>query len=171
MIHSYEDKRPQIDPSAFLAWNAEVVGDVELAAESSVWYSATIRGDIDGVKVGWGTNVQDNAALHVDEGVPLTIGRNVTIGHGAVVHGCTVGDDCLIGMGAIILNRARIGKGCIVGAGALVTEGKEFPDRSLIIGSPAKAVRSVSDEEAAKVLENARAYRERAKLHRKAAET
>lgn len=171
MIHSFEGKSPRTGQASFIAWNAEVIGDVELAEQSSVWYSASIRGDIDSITIGWGSNVQDNAALHVDEGVPLRVGRNVTIGHGAVVHGCTVGDDTLIGMGAIILNHARIGKGCVVGAGALVTEGKEFPDRSLIVGSPARAVRTIRDEEAEKVLENARHYRERARLHHRATQS
>jgi carbonic anhydrase/acetyltransferase-like protein (isoleucine patch superfamily) len=145
-----------------------VIGSVHLEEETSVWYSASIRGDIDTITIGWGSNVQDNAALHVDEGVPLVVGRDVTIGHGAIVHGCTVGDRCLIGMGAIILNGARIGRECIVGAGALITEGKEFPERSLIVGSPAKAVRSVTDDEVSKILKNAANYRERGRLHAKA---
>lgn len=166
MIHSFEGKHPQTEAAAFVAWNAEVVGAVTLAEETSVWYSATLRGDIDSISIGRGSNVQDNAALHVDEGVPLVVGSNVTIGHGAIVHGCTVGDDTLIGMGAIVLNRARIGRQCIVGAGALVTEGKEFPDRSLIVGSPARAVREVTEDEVRKILENARHYRERGRLHR-----
>ena len=154
-----------------MAWNAEVIGSVNLDEETTVWYSATIRGDIDSITIGWGSNVQDNAALHVDEGVPLVIGKNVTIGHGAIVHGCTVGDDTLIGMGAIILNRARIGKESIVGAGALVTEGKEFPPRSLILGAPARALREITEDEVVKIRENARHYRERGNLHREATES
>jgi len=168
VIHAFEGKEPKTEAAAFVAWNAEIVGAVTLAEETSVWYSATIRGDIDSITIGWGSNVQDNAALHVDEGAPLAIGKNVTIGHGAIVHGCTLGDDTLIGMGAIILNRARIGNQCIVGAGALVTEGKEFPNRSLIVGSPARVVREVTEEEVNRILENARHYRERGKLHRAA---
>jgi carbonic anhydrase/acetyltransferase-like protein (isoleucine patch superfamily) len=130
----------------------------------------TIRGDIDAIRIGRGSNVQDNAALHVDEGIPLVVGRNVTIGHGAIVHGCTIGDTTLVGMGAIILNRSRIGRECIVGAGALVTENKVFPDRSLIVGSPAKVIRSVTEDEVSKILENAAHYRERGKLHARAQE-
>jgi carbonic anhydrase/acetyltransferase-like protein (isoleucine patch superfamily) len=170
MIHSFEGQVPQVKESTFIAWNAEVVGSVELAEETTVWYSASIRGDIDTITIGWGSNVQDNAALHVEEGVPLVVGRNVTIGHGAIVHGCTVGDSTLIGMGAIILNGARIGNESIVGAGALVTEGKVFPDRALIVGSPAKAIRSVTDDEVAKILQNAANYRERGRLHARAPE-
>jgi len=169
MIHSFDGKSPSVSGATFIAWNAEVIGDVELADETTVWYSATIRGDIDSIRIGRGTNIQDNAALHVDRGVPLSIGSGVTVGHGAIVHGCTVGDNTLIGMGAIILNRARIGAWSIVGAGALVTEGKEFPERSLIVGAPAKAVRQVTDEEIAKIEANARDYRERGRLHREAA--
>lgn len=168
MIHKFQGKTPDVGGASYIAWNAEVIGDVVLEEETSVWYSATIRGDIDSIRIGWGTNVQDNAALHVDEGVPLQVGRSVTIGHGAVVHGCTVGDGVLIGMGAILLNRSQIGDHSIVGAGALVTEGKQFPARSLIVGAPAKAVRQVTDEEIQRIEENARNYRERAKLHREA---
>jgi carbonic anhydrase/acetyltransferase-like protein (isoleucine patch superfamily) len=167
MIHSFEGMEPKVEGCAFIAWNAEVVGSVELDGETSVWYSASIRGDIDTIRIGWGSNIQDNAALHVDEGIPLTVGRDVTIGHGAVVHGCTIGDGTLIGMGAIVLNGARIGRESIVGAGALVTEGKEFPDRSLIVGSPAKAVRSVTEDEVSKIRRNAASYRDRARLHAK----
>lgn len=169
MVHSFEGRIPRTGGCAFIAWNAEVIGSVHLEEETSIWYSASIRGDIDTITIGWGSNVQDNAALHVDAGMPLVVGHDVTIGHGAIVHGCTVGDRCLIGMGAIILNGARIGRECIVGAGALITEGKEFPERSLIVGSPAKAVRSVTDDEVSKILKNAANYRERGHLHAMAA--
>jgi carbonic anhydrase/acetyltransferase-like protein (isoleucine patch superfamily) len=158
MVHSIGDKAPIIDPSAFIAWNAEVAGEVRLAASASVWFSATLRGDLAGITVGTGSNVQDGATLHVDTGLPLTIGERVTIGHNAVLHGCTVGDDCLIGMGAVVLSGAVIGPGSIVGAGALVTEGKSFPPRSVILGSPAKAVRNVDDEGFGRIRENGRAY-------------
>ncbi len=168
MIHKFQEKTPVVDGASYIAWNAEVIGDVVLEEETSIWYSATIRGDIDSIRIGWGTNVQDNAALHVDEGVPLRIGRSVTIGHGAIVHGCIVGDGVLIGMGAILLNRSQVGDHSIVGAGALVTEGKKFPARSLIVGAPARAVRQVTEEEIERIEENARNYRERAKLHREA---
>ena len=170
MVHSFEGRTPHVKDSAFIAWNAEVIGSVDLAAETSVWYSASIRGDIDTISIGWGSNVQDNAALHVDEGVPLAVGSDVTIGHGAIVHGCTIGDTTLIGMGAIILNGAIIGKECIVGAGALVTEGKQFPDRSLIVGAPAKVVRNITNDEIEKIRLNAEHYRTRGRLHARATE-
>lgn len=161
MVHSFEGKSPDAARASFIAWNAEVIGDVVLEEETTVWFGATIRGDIEQIRIGRGSNVQDSASLHTDAGAPLSVGENVTIGHNAVVHGCTVGDESLIGMGAIVLNKAVIGRQCIVGAGALVTEGKVFPDRSLIIGSPAKAARQVSDEEITRVRENARNYRAR----------
>jgi len=161
MVHSFEGRSPDTARASFIAWNAEVIGDVVLAEETTVWFSATLRGDIEPIRIGRGSNVQDSASLHTDAGAPLSVGENVTIGHNAVVHGCTVGDESLIGMGAIILNKAVIGKQCIVGAGALVTEGKVFPDRSLIIGSPAKAARAVTDDEIERVRANARNYRER----------
>jgi len=158
MVHRIGDKAPVIPPSAFIAWNAEVSGEVRLGADTSVWFSATLRGDLAGITLGTGSNVQDGATLHVDTDLPLTVGERVTIGHNAVLHGCTVGDDCLIGMGAIVLSGAVIGPGSIVGAGALVTEGKSFPARSVILGSPAKAVRSVDDAALGRIRENGRAY-------------
>jgi carbonic anhydrase/acetyltransferase-like protein (isoleucine patch superfamily) len=158
MVHRIGSKTPIIDPSVFVAWNAEVAGDVRLGAAASVWFSATLRGDLAGVTVGTGSNVQDGATLHVDVDLPLTIGERVTIGHNAVLHGCTVGDDCLIGMGAVVLSGAVIGSESIVGAGALVTEGKSFPPRSLILGSPARAVRSIDNAGLVRIRENARAY-------------
>ncbi len=158
MVHKIGDKAPIIEPSAFIAWNAEVAGAVRLGAATSVWFSATLRGDLAGITVGTGPNVQDGATLHVDTGLPLTIGERVTIGHNAVLHGCTVGNDCLIGMGAVVLSGAVIGAESIVGAGALVTEGKSFPPRSVILGSPAIAVRSVDDAAVDKIRENGLAY-------------
>jgi len=158
MVHRIGDKSPRVKDCLFVAWNAEVAGDVSCGPETSVWFSATVRGDIAAISIGKGTNVQDGATLHVDTDLPLTIGSGVTIGHNAVLHGCTVGDDCLIGMSAVVLSGARIGKESIVGAGALVTEGKEFPARSVILGSPAKAVRQVDDAMLAKMRENARHY-------------
>ena len=127
----------------WIAPNAYVIGDVTMGRDVGVWFAATIRGDNEPVRIGDRTNIQEGAVLHSDPGAPLTIGADVTIGHGAIVHGCSVGDNSLIGMGATVLNNARIGKNCIVGANALVTEGKEFPDNSLIVGAPAKAVRSL----------------------------
>jgi carbonic anhydrase/acetyltransferase-like protein (isoleucine patch superfamily) len=158
MVHAIGEKRPAVEGATFLAWNAEVAGDVTLGEETSVWFSATVRGDMAAITVGRGTNVQDNATLHVDTGQPLSIGSGVTIGHNAILHGCTVGNDCLIGMAAVILNGAVIGEQSVVGAGALVTEGKQFPPRSLIVGSPAKVMRQVDDALLEKIRSNSRTY-------------
>ena len=158
MVHGIGDKVPRMKDAAFAAWNAEIAGDVTLGRESSVWFSATLRADIAPITVGQGTNIQDGATVHVDTGLPCTIGHGVTVGHNAVLHACTVGDDCLIGMAAVVLSGAVIGKESIVGAGALVTEGKVFPPRSLVLGSPAKAVRLIDDATLEKIRENARVY-------------
>jgi gamma-carbonic anhydrase len=158
MVHSFEGARPDIARAAFVAWNAEVSGKVTLGEGASVWYGAVLRGDIDEIRVGAGSNVQDGAVLHVDEGQPCVLGDRVTVGHGAIVHACTVGDRCLVGMGAVILDRAVIGEDSIVGAGALVTQGKAFPPRSMILGSPAKLVRPLTDEEVAGLRSHAEAY-------------
>lgn len=130
----------------WIAPNAYVIGDVTLGRDVGVWFAATIRGDNEPIQIGDRTNIQEGSVLHSDPGAPLRIGSNVTIGHRAIVHGCTVGDNTLIGMGATILNNARIGRNCIVGANALVTEGKEFPDNSLIVGAPAKVIRTLGPE-------------------------
>jgi carbonic anhydrase/acetyltransferase-like protein (isoleucine patch superfamily) len=158
MIHSFEDKTPRVAPSAYVSWNAEVAGDVELAEDASVWYAAVLRGDIAGIRIGRSSNVQDGCVIHVDIGVPCIVGEGVTLGHRVVLHGCTIGDWCLIGMGAVILNGAVVGEGSIVGAGALVTQGKTFPPRSLIMGSPARVVRELRDDEVAELREHALAY-------------
>lgn len=158
MVHGIGDKIPRMKDATFAAWNAEIAGDVTLGKETSVWFSATIRADIAPITVGRGSNIQDGATVHVDTGLPCTIGEGVTVGHNAVLHACTVGDDCLIGMGAVILSGAVIGKESIVGAGALVTEGKVFPPRSILVGSPAKAVKQVDDAALEKIHENARVY-------------
>lgn len=136
-------------PSAFVARGAVVVGDVAVGEQASIWFSAVIRGDTESIRVGDRANIQDGAVVHADPGFPTVIGDDVTVGHRAIVHGCTVGDGTLIGMGATILNGARIGRGCIVGANALVKEGAEFPDGSLIVGMPAKSVRSLDEAGAA----------------------
>ena len=158
MVHRIGDRRPDVARARFIAWNAEVAGSVTLAEDTSVWFSATLRGDIEPITVGRGSNVQDGAVIHTDTDLPCVVGERVTIGHRAVLHGCQVGDDCLIGMGAIVLSGAVIGKESVVGAGALVTEGKSFPPRSLIIGSPAKAVRTLDDAAIEKVRRNGEAY-------------
>ncbi|MCX7240893.1 MAG: gamma carbonic anhydrase family protein [Burkholderiales bacterium] len=146
-IYELDGVQPRIAASAWLADSAQVMGNVELAEDCSVWFGAIVRGDTELIRIGRGTNIQDASVLHADVGQPLTIGADVTVGHMVMLHGCTIGDGSLVGIGAVVLNGARIGKGCIVGAGALVTEGKEFPDGSMIIGSPAKAVRNLSPEQ------------------------
>lgn len=158
MIHAIGELIPEIAETAFVAWNAEVAGDVVLGDNSSVWFGTTIRADIAHVRIGAGSNVQDGTVVHVNTDTPCIVGNNVTIGHRAVLHGCTIGDGSLIGMGAILLNNSEVGAGSIVGAGALVTQGKQFPPRSLLMGSPARFIREVSDEEYAHSLANALEY-------------
>ena len=145
-IYSIGEDRPQIDETAYVADAATVIGRVTLAAHSSVWSNAVLRADNEPITIGEGSNVQEGAVLHCDPGFPLVIGKNVTIGHQAMVHGCTVGDGSLIGIQAVLLNGVVIGKNCLVGAGAVVTENKTFPDNSLIIGAPAKVVRALTPE-------------------------
>ena len=142
----------------WIAPTAVVVGDVELKQNASVWFGAVLRGDNDPIVIGENSNIQDLSVLHTDEGVPLTIGANVTIGHKVMLHGCTVGDSSLIGIGSVVLNRAAIGSHCIVGANSLITEGKRFPDNSLIVGSPARVVRELREEERALLAASALHY-------------
>lgn len=161
MIYNFKDKKPKTDEAVFIAPSADIIGEVTLGKDVSVWFNATIRADLSPVTIGDGTNVQDNCVIHVDTDKPTTVGKNVIIGHNVILHGCTVGDNSLIGMGAVVLNGAVIGEGCVVGAGALVTENKKFPDRSLIIGSPAKAIRTLTDEQVQKILEGVDRYIEK----------
>lgn len=144
MIIEYQGMKPDISKAAFVAENASIIGDVVLEEGASVWFGAVIRGDSGPIRIGKGSNIQDNCVLHCDAGGQLTIGENVTVGHGAIVHGCTIGDGCMIGMGSVILNNAVIGNRCMVGAGAVVTSGKEFSDEQLIMGCPARAVMPVT---------------------------
>lgn len=146
-IYELDGMIPTVADSAWVADSAEVIGDVVLGDEVGIWFGVVARGDTASIRIGARTNIQDLSVLHADVGLPLTIGAGVTVGHKAMLHGCTVGDDSLIGIGAVVLNGAKIGNGCLVGAGALVTEGKEFPDGSMIIGSPAKVVRSLTPEQ------------------------
>ena len=146
-VYELDGIRPSLADSTWVAESAEVIGNVSLAEDTGVWSGVVIRGDNEPVTIGAATNIQEAAVLHSDRGSPLTIGRDVTVGHKAMLHGCTIGDGSLIGIGAIVLNNARIGRSCLVGAGALVTEGKEFPDGSLIVGSPARAVRALTPEQ------------------------
>jgi carbonic anhydrase/acetyltransferase-like protein (isoleucine patch superfamily) len=145
------DREPTLPPEGeyWIAPNAVVAGHVILKKNASVWFGAVLRGDNEPITIGENSNVQDNSVLHTDIGSPLTIGANVTIGHMVMLHGCTIGDGTLIGIGSIVMNGAKIGKNCLVGAGALITEGKEFPDGSMILGSPAKTVRELTPEQAA----------------------
>ena len=164
-IYSLDGQAPELPPEGayFIADGARVVGRVRLGRDVGVWFGAVLRGDNEWMKIGAGTNVQDNAVLHSDAGFPLAIGAGCTIGHGAVVHGCTIGDNTLVGMGATILNGARIGANSIVGANALVTEGKSFPDNALILGSPAKAVRDLDAAAAGAIRRSAAHYIENAR--------
>lgn len=164
-IYQLGDDAPQIDPSAWVADTANLIGKVTLGANSTVWYGVTIRGDNERITIGPDSNVQEGTVMHTDMGYPLNIGTGVSIGHQAMLHGCTIGDGALIGIQAVIMNGAKIGKGCLVGAGALVTEGKEFPDNSLIIGSPAKAVRTLAEADIARLGEIADGYVKRGKLY------
>ena len=154
------DREPVFPPEGeyWIAPNAVVAGHVILKKNASVWFGAVLRGDNDPITVGENSNIQDNCVLHTDMGQPLTIGDNVTVGHMVMLHGCTIGDGALIGIGAIVLNGARIGKNCLVGAGALITEGKEFPDGTMILGSPAKVVRELAPEQAARMGLGAMSY-------------
>jgi len=146
-IYQLGDDVPQLDATAYVTESASVIGKVRLEAHASIWFGVTIRGDNELITVGAGTNVQENCVLHTDIGCPMVIGRNVTIGHQAMLHGCTVGDGTLIGIQAVVMNKAEIGKNCLVGAGALITEGKKFPDNAIILGRPAKIVRTLTPEE------------------------
>ncbi|MEI2296932.1 gamma carbonic anhydrase family protein [Ensifer sp. MJa1] len=139
--------RPQTpaNGSYWVAPDANVIGQVEIGDEVGIWFGVTLRGDNEPIRLGARTNIQENVVIHVDPGFPVTIGEGCTIGHGAIIHGCTIGENSLIGMGATVLNGAKIGRNCLVGANALVTEGKEFPDNSLIVGAPAKAIRTLDD--------------------------
>jgi carbonic anhydrase/acetyltransferase-like protein (isoleucine patch superfamily) len=165
-IYQLDDAEPVIHPTAWVADSAQLIGKVELAEDSSVWFGVVIRGDNEPIVVGKGSNIQENSVLHTDHGMPLVIGENVTVGHQVTLHGCTVGDGSLIGIQAVVLNGAKIGKNCLVGAGSLVTEGKEFPDGCMILGSPAKAVRQLSPEQIAALKTGAQHYVENARRYK-----
>ena len=165
-IYQLGDDRPDIDPSAWVAESAQVMGRVRLAAEASVWYGAVLRGDNDWITLGRATNVQDGSVMHTDQGIPLTLGDGVTVGHQVMLHGCTIGDNSLIGIQSVVLNGARIGRNCLVGAGSLVAEGKEFPDGVLILGTPARVVRELTPEQIARLQQSARHYVAQQQRHR-----
>jgi carbonic anhydrase/acetyltransferase-like protein (isoleucine patch superfamily) len=150
--HAYGERQPRIDPTAFVAPGAHVVGDVAVGPLASVWFNAVLRGDSDTVTIGARTNVQDGAVLHPDQGSPCVVGEDCTIGHGAIVHGCRIGRGSLIGMGAIVLSRAEIGEESLVAAGALVPEGRHYPARSLLIGSPARRLKDLTDDDVERLI-------------------
>ena len=162
MIYALDGIAPQIDPDAWIAPGTHIIGDVTVMVGASIWFGTTIRGDREPIVVGQGSNVQENSVLHTDPGCPLTIGTNCTIGHKAMLHGCTIGDNSLIGMGATVLNRAVIGKNCLIGAGALITEGKVIPDGSLVMGAPGKIIRTLDEAAIAGLTQSALHYQENA---------
>ncbi len=166
-VYELDGVKPTLADSAWIADSAIVIGNVTMHENASLWFGAVARGDTSFITIGKNSNVQDNSVLHADEGIPLIIGDNVTIGHQVMLHGCTVGDGSLIGIGAIVLNNAKIGKNCLVGAGALVTEGKEFPDGSMIIGSPAKAVKQLTDAQIEGLKTSAQHYVDNAARYRR----
>ncbi|MEM1156042.1 MAG: gamma carbonic anhydrase family protein [Pseudomonadota bacterium] len=147
-----------IGEGQFVAPNAAVIGNVTLHANSSIWFSCTLRGDTERIEIGAGSNIQDGTVVHADPGFPMVVGENVTVGHNAMLHGCTIGDGSLIGINAVVLNGAKIGKGCLIGANALVTEGTEIPDGSMVLGSPAKIKKQLSEEQQAMLLLTAEHY-------------
>jgi gamma-carbonic anhydrase len=158
-IHSFDGKDPVIHPSCFLAYGSRVIGDVELEENVSIWFNAVVRGDVERVRIKRGTNIQDGAIIHVTHFKnPTMIGENVTVGHGAIIHGCTIGDGSLIGMNAVVLDRAVVGKDCLVAAGSVVRGGMVIPDGTMVAGIPAKVIKTLSDEERAQVREGATNY-------------
>ncbi len=166
MIYALDDRKPTFEGEYFVAHNAAVIGSVVMGPNSSVWWNVTIRGDNDVIRLGENVNVQDGSVLHTDGGIQLTLERNVSIGHLVTLHGCTVRENSLVGIGAIVLNRAVIGRNCLVGAGAMVTEGKQIPDGSLVLGVPGKVVRQLTPEEIATNTWIAEHYVERAARYR-----
>ena len=167
MIYDFEKNVPEVHPEAWVASNASIIGKVKLEKNSSIWFNAVLRGDIELITIGEGSNIQDGSVLHTDTGYPLTVGKRVTVGHMVMLHGCQISDDSLIGIGSIILNNAKIGKNCIIGANTLITENKVIPDNSLVVGSPGRVLRKVTDEEIKSVLENGKHYVDFSKKYKK----
>ena len=167
MFYDLENKKVKNFGENWSAPNASIIGDVTLEKNTSIWFNVTLRGDVENIYVGEGSNVQDGSVLHTDPGYPVKIGKNVTIGHLVMLHGCNIGNNTLIGIGAVILNGAKIGNNCIIGANALVTENKVIPENSLVLGSPGKIVRQVSNEEAKLITENAIHYQDNWKKYTK----
>ena len=163
MIYDFKGKTPNIEKAALVADSADIVGDVTVGEDSTIWFNVVLRGDIAPVVVGKGTNIQEGCVLHVDPDTPCTVGDNVTIGHGAIIHGTKIGDRCLIGMGAILLSNSEIGEDSVVGAGALVKEGQIFPPRSIIVGAPAKKIKELTDADIERIGKIAKRYTEMGK--------
>jgi carbonic anhydrase/acetyltransferase-like protein (isoleucine patch superfamily) len=159
-IYALGDLVPRIHEDTWVAADANLIGRVVMDSGSSIWFGSTLRAEHEDIHIGEGSNIQENCVLHVDPGFPLTIGKNCTIGHKVMLHGCTIDDNTLVGIGAIILNGARIGKNCLVGAGALVTEGKQIPDNSLVMGAPGKVVRQIGDEHAERIALGSKHYQD-----------
>ena len=166
-IFKFKSFAPNIDSTAWLADDANIIGKVDIRKKASIWFGATLRGDNEKILLGEGSNIQENCVLHTDHGFPLTIGKNCTIGHSVILHGCSIEDNTLIGMGSTILNGAKIGKGCLIGAGSLITENKVIPDNSLVVGSPGKVIREVTKDEKKAVLENTKHYQDNWKKYSK----
>ena len=166
MIYDLEKNVPEISADSWIAPNAIIIGKVKLEKNSSIWFNAVLRGDIEKIVIGDNSNIQDGSVLHTDPGYPLTVGKGVTVGHMVMLHGCEISDDTLIGIGSTILNKAKIGKNCIIGANTLVTENKVIPDNSLVLGSPGKVVRKVTDDEIKVIRENAKHYVKNSKRYK-----
>ena len=167
MFYDLKDKKPKNSGKNWVAPNATIIGDVTLEKNTSIWFNAVLRGDVENILIGEGSNVQDGSVLHTDPGCPLKIGKDVTIGHLVMLHGCTIGDNSLIGIGAVILNNAKIGKNCIIGAKALITENKEIPDNSLVVGAPGRIIKKLTDEQISQITENAKHYQDNWKRYLK----
>ncbi|MCE8511531.1 gamma carbonic anhydrase family protein [Ruegeria pomeroyi] len=159
-IYALGEHRPEIHPDTWVAPDANLIGKVVLEEGASVWFGCTIRADHEEIRIGQGSNVQENCVMHIDAGYPLTIGANCTIGHKVMLHGCTIGENSLIGMGATVLNGAKIGRNCLIGAGALITENKEIPDNSLVMGAPGKVVRQLDEAAVARIAWSAKHYQD-----------
>ena len=166
MIYDLEKNVPEISSDSWVAPNAIIIGKVKLEKNSSIWFNAVLRGDIEKIVIGENSNIQDGSVLHTDPGYPLTVGKGVTVGHMVMLHGCEISDDTLIGIGSTILNKAKIGKNCIIGANTLVTENKVIPDNSLVLGSPGKVIRKVTDDEIKAICENAKHYVKNSKRYK-----
>lgn len=171
MIREFYGKKPIVHPDAFIAETAVLIGDVEIGKDSSVWYGAVLRGDINSIKIGERTNIQDNCVIHIDIDKPTVIGDDVTVGHGAILHGCTIGNAVLIGMGAVVLDGAQIGDGCVIAAGAVVKERANIPPRTLVAGIPAKPKRELDPSIPQMLIEHSAKYAEYAKSFKKAGGT